>query len=57
MKNKKSGIMKTESQTNAIAMLRYQLQRYRTMGNGTMCQLLNLKIQKMLEENGCSAKN
>ena len=49
--------MKKESNLNAIAMLRYQLQRYRTMGNGTMCQLLNLKIQKMLEENGCTAKH
>lgn len=57
MENKKSGIMKKESNLNAIAMLRYQLQRYRTMGNGTMCQLLNLKIQKMLEENGCTAKH
>ena len=29
-----------------IFMLQYQIKRYQAMGNGTMCQTLNGKLQK-----------
>ena len=31
-----------------IFMLQYQIKRYQAMGNGTMCQTLNGKLQKLL---------
>ena len=31
-----------------IMMLQYRIKRYQAMGNGTMCQLLNGKLQKLL---------
>lgn len=31
-----------------IVMLQYQIKRYQAMGNGTMCQTLNGKLQKLL---------
>ena len=33
---------------NEIFMLQYQIKRYQAMGNGTMCQTLNGKLQKLL---------
>lgn len=33
---------------NEIMMLQYRIKRYQAMGNGTMCQLLNGKLQKPL---------
>ncbi|TCO89527.1 hypothetical protein EV202_12063 [Bacteroides heparinolyticus] len=33
---------------NEILMLQYQIKRYQAMGNGTMCQTLNGKLQKLL---------
>lgn len=33
---------------NEIFMLQYRIKRYQTMGNGTMCQALNGKLQKLL---------
>ena len=33
---------------NEIFMLQYQIKRYHAMGNGTMCQTLNGKLQKLL---------
>ena len=33
---------------NQIFMLQYQIKRYQAMGNGTMCQTLNGKLQKLL---------
>lgn len=33
---------------NEIFMLQYRIKRYQAMGNGTMCQLLNGKLQKLL---------
>ena len=33
---------------NEIMMLQYRIKRYQAMGNGTMCQLLNGKLQKLL---------
>lgn len=33
---------------NEIFMLQYQIKRYQAMSNGTMCQTLNGKLQKLL---------
>ena len=33
---------------NEIMMLQYRIKRYQAMGHGTMCQLLNGKLQKLL---------
>lgn len=38
--------MKTNS--NEITKLQYQIKRYHAMGNGTMCQVLNGRLQKLL---------
>lgn len=45
-KQKKKTIMKKN--TNEIFMLQYRIKRYQAMGNGTMCQTLNGKLQKLL---------
>ena len=45
-KQKKKTIMKKNE--NEIFMLQYQIKRYQAMGNGTMCQTLNGKLQKLL---------
>ena len=43
---KKKTIMKKNA--NEIFMLQYRIKRYQAMGNGTMCQTLNGKLQKLL---------
>lgn len=45
--HKKKMIMK-KNETNEILMLQYRIKRYQAMGNGTMCQALNGKLQKLL---------
>lgn len=45
-RHKKKKIMKKSS--NEILMLQYRIKRYQAMGNGTMCQTLNGKLQKLL---------
>ena len=35
---------------NEILTLQYQIRRYQSMGNGTMCQALNNKLQKLQEK-------
>ena len=45
-KQKKMRIMKKNA--NEIFMLQYRIKRYQAMGNGTMCQTLNGKLQKLL---------
>jgi len=45
-KQKKKTIMKKN--VNEIFMLQYRIKRYQAMGNGTMCQTLNGKLQKLL---------
>ena len=45
-KKKKKTIMKKNA--NEIFMLQYRIKRYQAMGNGTMCQTLNGKLQKLL---------
>ncbi len=32
-----------------LAMLRYQENRYKTLGNGSMCQRINAQIRQLLE--------
>lgn len=44
--SKKQTIMKKNA--NEIFMLQYRIKRYQAMGNGTMCQALNGKLQKLL---------
>ena len=39
-----------EKECNEIFMLQYRIKRYQAMGNGTMCQTLNGKLQKLLAE-------
>ena len=43
---KNKTIMKKNA--NEIFMLQYRIKRYQAMGNGTMCQTLNGKLQKLL---------
>ena len=43
---KRKQIMKKNA--NEIFMLQYRIKRYQAMGNGTMCQALNGKLQKLL---------
>ncbi len=38
---------KNDKVMQALAMLRYQLERYQTMKNGLMCQMLNAKIRRL----------
>ena len=45
-RQKKKTIMKKNA--NEIFMLQYRIKRYQAMGNGTMCQTLNGKLQKLL---------
>lgn len=45
-KHKKKMIMKKNE--IEILMLQYRIKRYQAMGNGTMCQALNGKLQKLL---------
>ena len=45
-RQKKKMIMKKNA--NEIFMLQYRIKRYQAMGNGTMCQALNGKLQKLL---------
>ena len=45
-KQKKKTIMKKNE--SEIFMLQYRIKRYQAMGNGTMCQTLNGKLQKLL---------
>ena len=47
-KQKKKTIMKKNA--NEIFMLQYRIKRYQAMGNGTMCQTLNGKLQKLLSK-------
>lgn len=49
-KQKKKTIMKKNE--NEIFMLQYRIKRYQAMGNGTMCQTLNGKLQKLLAKQG-----
>lgn len=41
----------------ALAMLRYQADRYQSVGNGSMCQRLNAEIRRLMNQMSESAKN
>ncbi len=47
--HKKMKIMK-KNVNETIAMLQYRIKRYHAMGNGTMCQVLNFQLQKLLSQ-------
>lgn len=42
--------MKNEKVLNQIAMLQYQIERYRATGNGTMCQMLNARLRRLSDD-------
>ena len=33
---------------NQVSQLRYRIQRYQAMGNGAMCQSLNLQLRRLM---------
>lgn len=43
-------IRDNEKSQRALAMLRYQADRYQAMGNGSMCQQVNAKIRRLMGE-------
>ena len=42
-------IMKKEK-ISEISMLQYQIKRYQAAGKGTMCQSLNVRLQKLIKQ-------
>lgn len=48
---------RNEESLRALAMLRYQADRYQSMRNGSMCQRVNAEIRRLLDEMGANAKN
>ena len=48
---------RNEENLRTLAMLRYQADRYQSMRKGTMSQLVNAEIRRLLEEMGANAKN
>ncbi|MBR8707011.1 hypothetical protein IX307_001778 [Bacteroides pyogenes] len=48
-KKKRKKVMK-KNVDEKIMMLQYRIKRYQAMGNGIMCQTLNGKLQKLLNE-------
>lgn len=51
-------IMKTnQDYLRTIAMLRYQANRYHSMGNGPMSQQLHTRINRLLVEKNAGVKN
>lgn len=48
---------RNEENLRALAMLRYQADRYQSMRNGAMSQRVNAEIRRLLEEMGANAKN
>ena len=50
--------MKKEKGLNEISMLQYQIQRYQAAGNGSMCQSLNARVRKLMNESSnCAIRN
>lgn len=41
---------KNEKSLRTLAMLRYQAERYQSIGNGSMSQQLNAKIRRLMAE-------
>lgn len=41
---------KNEESLRTLAMLRYQANRYQLVGNGSMCQRVNMQIRRLMSE-------
>lgn len=39
-----------EKDQRMLAMLRYQADRYQSLGNGSMCQRLNAEIRRLMDQ-------
>mgnify|MGYP006060996141 FL=1 len=39
-----------EKDQRTLAMLRYQADRYQSLGNGSMCQRLNAEIRRLMDQ-------
>ncbi len=39
-----------EEVLRTLAMLRYEANRYQSVGNGSMCQQVNMKIRRLMNE-------
>ncbi|MDD2436592.1 MAG: hypothetical protein PHG27_01750 [Massilibacteroides sp.] len=39
-----------EEVLRTLAMLRYEANRYQSVGNGSMCQRVNMKIRRLMNE-------
>lgn len=48
---------RNEESQRALAMLRYQADRYQSMKNGLMCQRVNAEIRRLLDEMDANARN
>lgn len=46
-----------EKSMRTLAMLRYQADRYQSMGNGLMCQQINAEIRRLMNEMNENQKN
>lgn len=44
-----------EKSLRALAMLRYQADRYQALRNGSMCQRVNAEIRRLLSEMNANA--
>ena len=43
-------LRENEKSLRALAMLRYQADRYQAMGNGAMSQMVNAQIRRLMNE-------
>ena len=50
-------MMSENEKSMRLAMLRYQADRYQSVGNGLMCQRVNAEIRKLMNEKSESSKN
>ena len=48
---------KKKKSMRALAMLRYQADRYQSVGNGSMCQRVNAEIRRLMSQMSEGAKN
>ena len=46
-----------EKSMRTLAMLRYQADRYQSVGNGSMCQRVNAEIRRLVSQMSKSSKN
>lgn len=48
---------RNEENLRTLAMLRYQADRYQSVGNGSMCQRVNAEIRRLMNQMSESSKN